>query len=90
MDRREGTRAPIEEVRAAASADLRAGPPVTRAELLCGVWGWDGETVATAYTRTLDSHASRLRRRLDSTRESFVHNCWGVGYRLTDAGAVPV
>ena len=36
-------------------------------------------------TRTVDSHASRLRRklcRLDTDR--FVVNVWGVGYRLLD------
>ena len=34
-------------------------------------------------TRTLDSHASRLRRKLNGRSESaFVLNVWGVGYRL--------
>jgi DNA-binding response OmpR family regulator len=34
-------------------------------------------------TRTLDSHASRLRRKLNANGEScFVVNVWGVGYRL--------
>ena len=35
-------------------------------------------------TRTLDSHASRLRRKLDPEGRRFVHVCWGVGYRLVD------
>jgi len=58
----------------------------TRSELLESVWGlgdW-------ARTRTLDSHAARLRRQLNSAGGgSWVRNVWGVGYRLTDTG-VPV
>ena len=38
-------------------------------------------------TRTLDSHASRLRRKLNVGGNAFVVNVWGVGYRLVD-GAV--
>jgi hypothetical protein len=35
------------------------------------------------WTRTLDSHASRLRRKLNHSSETaFVLNVWGVGYRL--------
>jgi hypothetical protein len=34
-------------------------------------------------TRTLDSHASRLRRKLNTNGECvYVLNVWGVGYRL--------
>jgi DNA-binding response OmpR family regulator len=52
----------------------------SREELLRSVWGYRGG----ASTRTLDSHASRLRRKLaaDPTRRWLV-NVWGVGYRLT-------
>ena len=36
-------------------------------------------------TRTLDTHASRLRRKLNGAPDRhFVQNCWGVGYRLLD------
>jgi DNA-binding response OmpR family regulator len=52
----------------------------TKAELLRDVWGYR----VMGRTRTLDSHASRLRRKLreaGSTRE-LVDNVWGVGYRL--------
>jgi DNA-binding response OmpR family regulator len=56
----------------------------TREELLRVVWGWDEATAAGAYTRTLDSHASRLRRKLAADGVRFVINVWGVGYRLTD------
>lgn len=58
----------------------------TRTELLQSVWGlgdW-------ARTRTLDSHASRLRHRLNSVSGDWVRNVWGVGYRLTDTGVAPV
>lgn len=48
-------------------------------ELLRVVWGYR----ASGSTRTVDSHASRLRRKLEqeSTRR-WVVNVWGVGYRL--------
>jgi DNA-binding response OmpR family regulator len=47
----------------------------TKDELLRDVWGFR----AQARTRTLDSHASRLRRRLAGP---YVQNVWGVGYCL--------
>lgn len=52
----------------------------TKAELLRDVWGFR----ATARTRTLDSHASRLRRKLREldAETPWVDNVWGVGYRL--------
>ena len=51
----------------------------TKEELLREVWGF----VALGRTRTLDSHASRLRRKLTvAGAESCVLNVWGVGYRL--------
>ena len=53
----------------------------TREELLQGVWGF--KTVVP--TRTLDSHASRLRRKLSRGDNRYVVNVWGVGYRLVDA-----
>jgi DNA-binding response OmpR family regulator len=54
----------------------------TRAELLAEVWGFQ----AAGATRTLDSHASRLRRKLSVGRRTFVINVWGIGYRLLDGG----
>ncbi len=53
----------------------------TKEELLRDAWGYQGPSK----TRTLDSHASRLRRKLDSEQGRYVVNCWGVGYRLVDA-----
>jgi DNA-binding response OmpR family regulator len=50
-------------------------------ELLRDVWGLRGPA---ASTRTLDSHASRLRRKLDPEHTRYVINCWGIGYRLLD------
>ena len=58
-----------------------AGDPrrvFSKRELLGEVWGFRASTK----TRTLDSHASRLRRKLDPEGNRFVINCWGVGYRL--------
>ena len=51
----------------------------TKDELLKDVWGYR----AIGRTRTLDSHASRLRRKLaQATEMPYVINAWGVGYRL--------
>jgi DNA-binding response OmpR family regulator len=52
----------------------------TRAELLRDVWGYR----SIVRTRTLDSHASRLRRKLHAAgaEVELVDNVWGVGYRL--------
>lgn len=52
----------------------------SKRELLGEVWGFRTPTK----TRTLDSHASRLRRKLDPEKARFVVNCWGVGYRLLE------
>ena len=57
---------------------------LTKAELLRDVWGF--RTLGT--TRTLDSHACRLRQKLSVDGDRFVINVWGVGYRLVD-GPVP-
>ncbi len=51
----------------------------TRAELLRAVWGFPD----TGTTRTLDSHASRLRRKLAGEGRRWVVSVRGVGYRLT-------
>jgi DNA-binding response OmpR family regulator len=60
-----------------------AGEPVRvfgRDELLRAVWRYRSE----GSTRTVDSHASRLRRKLDPDDGGrWVINVWGVGYRLT-------
>jgi DNA-binding response OmpR family regulator len=51
-------------------------------ELLRDVWGFR----SLGRTRTLDSHASRLRRKLNGDGEAaYVLNVWGVGYRLVSA-----
>ena len=53
----------------------------TKEELLRDVWGFR----ALGRTRTLESHASRIRKKLcvDSD-DRFVVNVWGVGYRLLE------
>lgn len=51
----------------------------TKEQLLREVWGFR----SLGRTRTLDSHASRLRRKLAAAgAASAVVNVWGVGYRL--------
>jgi DNA-binding response OmpR family regulator len=57
----------------------------TRAELLGRVWGFAPDD----RSRTVDVHASRLRRKLAHPRERFVINAWGEGYKLVAAlGAI--
>jgi DNA-binding response OmpR family regulator len=53
---------------------------LTKEELLRDVWGY--RSLGT--TRTLDSHACRLRHKLGADGDRFVVNVWGVGYRLVD------
>jgi len=54
----------------------------TREELLRDVWGYWPDS----RSRTLDSHACRLRRKLcEGSDRRLVVNVWGVGYRLCDA-----
>ena len=51
----------------------------TKKELLETVWGFRSQ----GRTRTLDSHASRLRKKLGLHSDAaWVANVWGVGYRL--------
>ncbi|HVY97240.1 MAG TPA: response regulator transcription factor [Solirubrobacterales bacterium] len=64
-------------LRVLASEPTRVFP---KEELLEEVWGFRNST----RTRTLDSHASRLRRKLDPEHGRYVVNCWGIGYRLID------
>lgn len=54
----------------------------TKEDLLRDVWGFR----SAGRTRTLDSHASRLRRKLrDAGAPRLVVNVWGVGYRLLES-----
>ncbi|HLH66538.1 MAG TPA: response regulator transcription factor [Solirubrobacteraceae bacterium] len=58
-----------------------AGDPYrvfTRDELLRDVWGF----ATPVRTRTVDTHASRLRRKLGGEGSGLIANVWGVGYRL--------
>jgi DNA-binding response OmpR family regulator len=51
----------------------------TKEQLLRDVWGFR----SLGRTRTVDSHASRLRRKLAADSSTpYVVNVWGVGYRL--------
>jgi len=52
----------------------------TKEQLLRDVWGFR----SLGRTRTLDSHASRLRRKLAAADGDYVRNVWGVGYSLVD------
>jgi len=53
----------------------------TKEELLREVWGYR----SLGRTRTLESHASRLRKKLRLAEDDhFIVNIWGVGYRLLE------
>ncbi len=55
----------------------------TKEELLRDVWGFR----SLVPTRTVDSHASRLRRKLAALAKTpFVINVWGIGYKLVEDG----
>jgi DNA-binding response OmpR family regulator len=54
----------------------------SKEELLLAIWGLRHPA---GRTRTLDSHASRLRRKLDPEDKRFIVNAWGIGYRLVDS-----
>ncbi len=58
---------------------------LTKDELLRNVWGY----LSAGRTRTVDSHASRLRRKLEDAGagQRFVANVWGIGYRLLPEAA---
>ena len=55
----------------------------TKDELLRTLWGYRASTNGGS-TRTLDSHACRLRQKLGRDGDRYLVNVWGVGYRLVD------
>ncbi len=57
----------------------------TKEDLLRSVWGY--RSLGT--TRTLDTHACRLRKRLRVEGDRFIVTVWGVGYRLVDGPVAP-
>jgi len=57
----------------------------TKDELLRNIWGYR----QLGSTRTLDSHACRLRQKLSTDEEKWIVNVWGVGYRLVDGPVDP-
>jgi DNA-binding response OmpR family regulator len=52
-----------------------------KSELLRDVWGY----LAAGTTRTVDTHACRLRRKLAGGGRQWIVNVRGIGYRLTEA-----
>jgi DNA-binding response OmpR family regulator len=55
----------------------------SKEELLRSLWGFR----TNGSTRTLDSHACRLRQKLARDGDRYLVNVWGVGYRLVDGPA---
>ena len=80
-----GERVPLAQKEFALLLALAAEPTrvFTKEELLRDVWGF----LSMGTTRTLDSHACRLRHKLAVAGDHFVVNVWGVGYRLVDGAA---
>jgi DNA-binding response OmpR family regulator len=59
---------------------------IAKAELLRHVWGYPADDA----TRTVDSHASRLRRKLaEAGAAGWVSSTWGVGYCLAPRAQLP-
>lgn len=56
-------------------------------ELLAAIWKLKRSPGAT---RTVDSHSSRLRRKLDPDHRRYVVNCWGIGYSLVSVDSPAV
>lgn len=54
---------------------------VPKDELHFRVWGYE----TLRHSRTLETHISRLRCKLDPAQRRFIVNTWGVGYRLCEA-----
>ena len=77
-----GERVELSQKEFALLRTLSASPTrvFTKEELLRHVWGFR----SVGSTRTLDSHACRLRHKLGARGDRFVINVWGVGYRLID------
>ena len=85
VERRVTLAGSVVELSAKEFALLRAlaGEPTrvyTKHELLRDVWGYS----VAGITRTVDTHASRLRRKLAGGQRPLVHNVRGVGYRLVE------
>jgi len=77
-----GTRIDLSQKEFALLRTLAADPTRvhTKEELLRNIWGYR----SLGSTRTLDSHACRLRQKLARDGDVFIVNVWGVGYRLVD------
>lgn len=77
-----GRQLPVSQKEFALLRTLASDPTrvFTKEELLRSLWGYR----ARGSTRTLDSHACRLRQKLSRDGDRYLVNVWGVGYRLVD------
>jgi DNA-binding response OmpR family regulator len=77
-----GRRVPVSQKEFGLLRTLASEPTrvFTKEELLRTIWGYQ----VSGSTRTLDSHACRLRQKLAREGARLVVNVWGVGYRLVD------
>lgn len=59
----------------------RKGIVVRREELLQGVWGYGlGED-----DRTIHTHINRLRAKLETKEQRYIHTVWGIGYKFEES-----
>ena len=77
----DGQRVELSKIEFALLRALAAQPTrvFTKQELLRDVWGYK----SPGTTRTLDSHACRLRTKLNGGSGRYVINVWGVGFALS-------
>ena len=81
--RLDGASAAAPDAEAIALRDLLTTADAGQSALLRAVWGYRAPQAAN--TRTLDSHACRLRGKLGAAGAgALIQNVWGVGYRLLD------
>ena len=58
----------------------RGGATLSRAELLCAIWGGEFQ----GHTRTVDTHIRNLRQKLPPTCRVHIESVRGVGFKLVE------
>jgi two-component system OmpR family response regulator len=53
----------------------------SREQLLDKVWGY----LYYGDERTVDVHVKRLRKKIGTTEQPFIHTIWGVGYKFDES-----
>lgn len=85
LERRPQARAHLPRLRKALRARRSRERGLVPAFIVAGTREVGCNTRLLGRTRTLESHASRVRRKLNVTDDDrYIVNVWGVGYRLLD------